>query len=255
MVSFISRLKTFVFCYLIIAVIALIAVFYFSLRYSFTSRLDIKYSGMLNLKIDKDVVEFNVASTNSSHKNYSIQASDKVYLLQKSSRSKQSEQMIKTRVIVTDNKNDRNRTSDNSLMNHAADGSVASHDNHKQNVPIIHVAKAGVASDGSNTVQDLQESLCPKNPSTLGESRFFNILVCFKVHLINCFQSPLSNQNGRRSVKSVNYNLHMQIQMQNEIKIILRSSQNIFISIILIIALKHTDSFTVYLTWEMKPNA
>ena len=97
MVSFISRLKTFVFCYLIIAVIALIAVFYFSLRYSFTSRLDIKYSGMLNLKIDKDVVEFNVASTNSSHKNYSIQASDKVYLLQKSSRSKQSDQMIKTR--------------------------------------------------------------------------------------------------------------------------------------------------------------
>ena len=181
MVSFVSRLKNFVFCSFLIAVIAFIAVLSFSLRYSFTSRLEMKYSGILNLKIDKDIVESDLASTNSSHKNSSIQASDKVYLLQESSRSKQSHQMIKTRVLVTENKNDRNGTYDNSLMNRAADESVASHDNHKQNSSIIDAAKAGVASDGSNIVQDLEENLCAKSPSTLGESRFFNILVCFKV--------------------------------------------------------------------------
>lgn len=192
----------------LIAVIALIAMLYYSLKYSYTSRLEIKYSGTLDLKMDRDFVESDVTSTNSSHKNSSIRASDKVYLFQENSRSKQSDQMTATRKLVTDSKNDRNRTSDNNLMNLSADGSVASHDKHKQNSSVKDDAKAGVASDGSNTGQDLEENICPKSPSTLGEFRFLNILVYFNVHLINYFQSPRSNQNGRHSVKSVDYNLH-----------------------------------------------
>jgi len=76
-------------------------------------------------------------------------------------------------VLAIDNKN---RTSNNSLTNHSADGSVAIHDNHKQNSSIIGEAKAGVASDGGKTVQDLEDNLCPKSPSTLGESRFLNVI-------------------------------------------------------------------------------
>jgi len=83
---------------------------------------------------------------------------------------------MKTTVLAIDNKNDRNRTSNNSLTNHSADGSVAIHDNHKQNSSIIGEAKAGVASDGGKTVQDLEDNLCPKSPSTLGESRFLNVI-------------------------------------------------------------------------------
>ena len=207
----------------LIAVIALIAMFYYSLRYSYTSRLEIKYSGTLDLKIDRDFVESGVASTNSSHKNSSIRASDKVYLLQESSRSKQSDQMIETGMLVTDNKNGRNRTSSDSLMNLSGDGSVAT-DKHKQNNSnnsVIDDAKVGVASNGSNAEQDLEENICPKDPSTLGESIFLNILVYFKVHLINYFQSPHSNQNGRRSVMIkvlIIIYMHKLIQMQNEIK-------------------------------------
>lgn len=176
MVSFISRLKTFIFCTFFIAVLAIIAMFCYSLRYSYASRLEIKYLGTLNLKIGNDFVESDVTSTNTSRTNSSIQASDKVYLLQESSSSKHSDQKMKTTVLAIDNKNDRNRTSNNSLTNHSADGSVAIHDNHKQNSSIIGEAKAGVASDGGKTVQDLEDNLCPKSPSTLGESRFLNII-------------------------------------------------------------------------------
>lgn len=151
----------------LIAVIALIAMLYYSLKYSYTSRLEIKYSGTLDLKMDRDFVESDVTSTNSSHKNSSIRASDKVYLFQENSRSKQSDQMTATGKLVTDSKNDRNRTSDNNVMNLSADGSVASHDKHKQNSSVKDDAKAGVASDGSNTGQDLEENICPKSPSTL----------------------------------------------------------------------------------------
>lgn len=157
----------------LIAMIALIAMLYYSLKYSYTSRLEIKYSRTLDLKIDRDFVESDVTSTNSSHKNSSIRASDKVYLFQESSRSKQSDQMTETGKLVTDSENDRNRTSDNNLMNLSADaGSVASHDKHKQNSSVKDDAKAGVDSDGRNTGQDLEENVCPKSPSTLGEFRF-----------------------------------------------------------------------------------
>ena len=169
MVSFLSRLKTFIFCTLLMAVIALIAMFYYSLRYSYTSRLEIKYLGTLNWKFGKGFDESHVASTNSSHgANSSIQ----VYFLQESSRSNRSNQWIKTKALEMDNKNYRNRTSSNSLTNHSVDGSVAVRDNHKQNSSIADEAKSGVAIDGGNTVQESEESLCPKTPSTLGKSRF-----------------------------------------------------------------------------------
>lgn len=169
MVSFIGRLKTFILCTFLIAMVAIIAMFYYSLRYSYASRLEIKYLG--TLKIEKDFDKSDVASVNLSHISSSIQASDKVYLLQESLRSNHSDQKIKTKVLEINNNNYRNSISSNSLTNHSADRSVAIHDTHKQNSSTMDEAKAGASSDGSNpAAQDQEENLCPKSPSTLGES-------------------------------------------------------------------------------------
>ena len=170
MVRFRSRLKTFIFCTFLLALIAIIAMLYYSLRYSYTSTLEIKYLGTLNLKIEKDFVASDVPSANSSHTNSSMQASGKVYLPQEGSRSKNSDQTIKAEVSEIENKSYRNITSKSSLTNHSANGSVAIDDNHKQNSSIVDEAKSGVANGGGNTVKDLGEISCPKSPSKLGES-------------------------------------------------------------------------------------
>ena len=195
MASFINRLKTVIFCTFLIAVLTISALFCYALRYSYHSKLEFKYLGTLNLKTEKDFVESEVMSTHSSRTNSSIQSSDNVYFLQESSRSKHTGQKIKTKMWAIDNKKYRNKTSNNSLTNHSADGSIALHrHNHEQ--------KAGVASDGSNAVQDLGEILCPRSPSTLGESRFLNILVQFI--LLAAITCLVRTKKKLRSVKSVN---------------------------------------------------
>lgn len=170
MASFRNRLKTLIFCTFVIGVLAIIVLFCYSLRYAYGSRLEIKYLGTLNLKIEKDSVESKVVSTHSSLTNPTTKASDKVHFLQESSRSKHSGLKIKTKVLAIDNKHDKDRSSNNSLTNHSADGSVALHDTYKQNTEMRDEAMAGVVSDGSNTAQDIEENLCPKRSSTLGES-------------------------------------------------------------------------------------
>lgn len=92
-VSFISRLKTVIFCAFLIVVIAIIAILYYSLRYSYTSKLEIKYMG--RLKFEKDFDKSDIASRNSSYASLSTQAIDKVHLLQESSPSNHSYQEIK----------------------------------------------------------------------------------------------------------------------------------------------------------------
>ena len=163
MASFIGRLKSFVLFTFCIAMVAIITMLYYSLRYSYASRLEIKYFG--TLKIEKDLREsasFRNSSNTASSANLSP---DNGNLLQTRLPSNYSEQKIKVSEIKNNNYSES--TSNNGLTNQLADGSEISHEH--SNRSSINEEQNGVAMNRSNVTHVQDENLCPKNLSSSGK--------------------------------------------------------------------------------------
>lgn len=162
MASFLGRLKTFMLCTFFIAIVAIIAMFYYSLRYSYSSSLEINYLG--TFKFGKDFREWAskyAVAANLSHASSWRQLSD-VNLLPVRLPSNYSDQKFKTKVSEI-----KNNYYDESISNNGSDARPYRHEH--SNRSSINAEQNGIANNRSNQTHFEDENLCPKNLSTLGK--------------------------------------------------------------------------------------
>lgn len=164
MASFTGRLRTFMLFTFFIAMAAIIAMFYYSVKYSTISRLEIEYFGTLNIR---KYLHQSASVTNSSEYSASTTlsiTSDSINSLQAGLRTNNSQQMFKTKESEIKNYSFSKSVSNTSdLTNQSADG-FKDHKLGKND------EQSGF-STRSNLTHDIQdENLCPKNSSTLGKS-------------------------------------------------------------------------------------